>query len=272
MKKTFKLIGMCLVALAMTLNFAACTPGDDDDNNGNTPGGNDGGGTGFPTTAMSSTTGRNLAGLNMYGQVDFFFDYDAEGRVVKQSYTLEGTEVSTKYVYHKDSIEATYKQDGELLYTRTFTLSDGLITQLSETYGDIVTDIDFQYQDRQLTNVSYKGATIMSLMWEDGNIVQVYDPTNGTATFDYDENANSNNRIELYGSFSGFTDYGLLLQGYYGNGTRHRQNHMSMSLSGMPVDADISYVLDEAGDVSVYSIQVNAGGTTTDQIISFTWQ
>ncbi len=264
MKKTFKLIGLSLVALAMSMNFAACDDDDDNQNNGN--GGNDGGST--PSYAMSTTTGRNVAVMNMYDQTDVFFTYDEKGRLVEQYFDFEGMRHSSIYEYFDNRIEGRYTQGSANVYTRTFTLTDGLITSMIEVGSGDTVLTTCQYHDRYLVDVVVDGFPYFTATWEDGNMMQSNDYTSGVTTYSYDESSHNSNRTELYAIFGGFTDYGLLLQGYYGNSTR---NHLT-SLNTPERVVPVSYTLDEHGDVTRYSFSITLYGEEIAMPTSFTWQ
>ncbi len=267
MKKTLKLMALCVVAVAMSASFAACGDDDDDNhNNGGNTSGND-----IPSTAMSSTTGRNLSKIRLLGCLDIFFDYDTEGRVAKMYYSvndlLQGNlDIAAQYDYYTDSIEATHSRNDSIILSRSYTLTDGLITHLKETTGSNVTHLAFQYQNRQLINVTLNGSPWLTVTWEDGNIIQSNSADKEIRKFTYDETAYSNNRVELihaYNPLSG--DYGLVLQGYYGNGTRHRHSTMSKTVEGSPTDYtdySLSYHLDTYNDVKFYTTHIlNEDGT-----------
>ncbi len=268
MKKAFKLMALCFVAMALSMNFAAC--GDDDDNTNNnggtTPGGNDNGG--IPATAMSSTTGRNVAVMNMYDQTDVFFLYDDQGRIIEQYFDFEGTRYTSTYEYYENRIEGNYTQGNTTNYSRTFTLTDGLITAMTEQYGGDTTLTTCQYQDRYLVDVVVDDFPYYTFVWQDGNLVSSNDYTSGITTYSYNENSLNSNRVELYTIFGGFTDYGLLLQGYYGNSTRHHISQMNTPSRVVP----LTYTVDESGDVTCVSFSITIYGEEIPMPTHFTWQ
>ncbi len=267
MKKTFKLFTLCLVALAMGMNFAAC--GDDDDNNQNNgDGSNDNGGGSTPSYAMSTTTGRNVSVMNMYDQTDVFFSYDDQGRIVEQYYDFEDSRYSATYQYFDNRIEGSYTQSSGTSYTRTFLLTDGLITSMTEQYGGDTTLTTCQYQDGYLVNVVVDDFPYYDFVWQDGNLISSNDYTSGITTYSYDENSLNSNRTELYAIFGGFTDYGLLLQGYYGNSSRNHLRQMNTTARVVP----ITYTLDESGDVTRYSFSITVAGEEMAMPTGFTWQ
>ena len=114
--KTFKLIGMALVAVFVSVNFASCSSNDDDD-----PSGNGG----------SSTTTKKLVEITERGSgeaVSLKFTYDSNGRVS----SIKGYEANAIFIW-SDNVVIMKDEDG---YDEdvTVTISNGLATK--EEYED----------------------------------------------------------------------------------------------------------------------------------------
>ncbi len=257
MKKTFKLIGMCLMAFAMGMSFAACNPGDDDDNNGNTPGGGTGGGTGGNRYAMSAS-GRNIQSMSFMSQLTFSFTYDAQGRVVQDVIEIEGSRIVNSYEYGDGIITATYSEDGEVYGTRTLTLTDGLITSAVGEYEGETESMTFQYDGRKLVGFTYDGESY-TFEWTDGNITSspgVFSEGTENSPHTYNTELVSNDRLELIYCGVMVEEFGLLLQGYYGDGTKNRLNTSSAVMEGMPVDFSYIYTFDADNELSSIDLSV----------------
>ena len=93
---------MAIVAVIMSVNFAACSDDDDEDNNGNNP----------------------LVGtwIDSYGEGDYFiWKFNADGTGIEQEYYHGGLESPVSFTYTYDAkttvLTVTYKEDGDLVPT-----------------------------------------------------------------------------------------------------------------------------------------------------------
>ena len=100
--RTLRFIGMAIVAVIMSVNFAACSDDDDEDNNGNNP----------------------LVGtwIDSYGEGDYFiWKFNADGTGIEQEYYHGGLESPVSFTYTYDAkttvLTVTYKEDGDLVPT-----------------------------------------------------------------------------------------------------------------------------------------------------------
>lgn len=100
--RTLRFIGMAIVAVIMSVNFAACSDDDDEDNNGNNP----------------------LVGtwIDSYGEGDYFiWKFNVDGTGIEQEYYHGGLESPVSFTYTYDAkttvLTVTYKEDGDLVPT-----------------------------------------------------------------------------------------------------------------------------------------------------------
>ncbi len=269
MKKTFKLIGMCLVAFAMSMNFSACTDEEDNENN------NGNGGT--PARQAMSTSGRNIKSMNVDGE-NFTFTYDAQGRVVSCVINYVDDPYSIPYTlaftYGDNTIEAIYSEEGMVEGRLVYTLTDGLITGLTMYEDEMVVCTDsYRYENGYLVSSTYTdedGPYTLGFSWSNGNLTQVND--DGYLTTVHYGTQESRDKIELFILTYGISDFitpALSLQGYFGKGSQKRMSQcVSPDMNGDYV-INFSYNYDAQGDVSALNLTDSDmyGATST-----FTWE
>ncbi len=253
MKKTLKLLSLCFVAVALSMNFAACGDGEDDDNHGNTPGGTTG------NRYAMSASGRNIKTITLLSQLNISFVYDAQGRVVQDNFELEGDVFSTSYEYGDGIITTTSSEGGEVYGTRTLTLTDGLITSIVGEYDGEAASMTFQYDGRKLVSYNYSdGYETYTLTWSDDNIVSspsVFSGGEVNVPHTYNSDLISNDRLEMI-FCTLIEEYGLLLQGYYGDGTKNRLSSTTLDMDGTPAEMSYSYTFDANNEVSTIDLSI----------------
>lgn len=157
--KTFRLIGMALLAVVMCVNFTSCS--DDDE-----PAKNDDG---------VITNQKRLVEIaetfDDYGTNIISFSYDSKGRlisVVQKDYDVDDSDV---YNITWGENTVTESEDGESI---TYSLTDGLVRTGSETNG---TNYSFAYNSsKQLTTYQYSDkyySSTRTLTWENGKVTKI---------------------------------------------------------------------------------------------------
>ncbi len=261
MKKTFKLIGMCLVALAMTMTFAACEPRDSGNNDDNDSGG-------IPARQAMSTSGRNIKTLsiNSGGNEDDAvanFTYDAQGRVVQESIQTDGELLVTTYEYNEGTVVATRSDNNMPYSTIIYTLADGRVVSSVETDNYAPKNsytLSYQYLNGCLTAIG-DGDYISSYTWSDGNLTGMDD---GEVEVAYNTD-NCTGKVELW-LLASFDDLSMALQGYFGNGTKNRP--ISVTNHYAKATFTISYEVDSYGDPT--TITTTYGGIS--ETLTIVWE
>ncbi|WP_174647215.1 hypothetical protein [Bacteroides sp. Marseille-P8574] len=120
--KTLRLIGMAIVAVIMSVNFAACSDDDDEDNNGNNP----------------------LVGtwIDSYGE-DYYFiwKFNADGTGMNQEYYHGDLEYPVSFTYTYDAkttvLTVTYKDDVSLIpEVDTYYVTFNGNTMIAKEFGE----------------------------------------------------------------------------------------------------------------------------------------
>lgn len=178
--KTSRLLGMALLAILVSMNFAAC--GSDDDE-GDTPIKN---GDGIITNQ------KKLMELKMTGDseaVTWEFSYDSKGRLASVIHTEKyGSETDrdiTNYTWSNNTIIA---EDGRS--TRTYTLNDGLVKTIRDTDNKDWNNTSFTYNSsNQLIAAkdvdSHNYTYITTYTWENERITKVTYDDNSTTDISY---------------------------------------------------------------------------------------
>ncbi len=263
MRKTFKLIGLCLVAIAMSVNFSACTEDEEEENN------NGGGNGGTPARQAMSTSGRNIKTLsiNSGGYEDDAvanFTYDAQGRVVQESILADGELLVTTYEYNEGTVVATRSIDNNIHYsTIVYTLAPGRDISSEETDSDVPEasyTLSYQYQNGCLTAIGESGY-MSTYTWSDGNLTGMDD---GEVEVAYNTD-NCTGKVELW-LLASFDDLSMALQGYFGNGTKNRP--ISVTNHYAEATFTISYEVDSYGDPT--TITTTYGGIS--ETLNIVWE
>ena len=129
--KTFRLIGMALLAVVMSMNFTSCS--DDDE-----PSKNDDG---------VITNQKQLVELRMTYEDEVSiteYSYDSNGKLVSATNTeqYDGSTHTSTYTVTWGANKIIESRNGEAI---TYTLENGLITHTSDSDGGDLDDTDFTY-------------------------------------------------------------------------------------------------------------------------------
>lgn len=165
--KTFRLIGMALLAVVMCVNFTSCSS--DDEEESDTPIKNDDG---------VITNQKRLVELTETDGHDtntWSFSYDSKGRlisVVQKDYDSSNSDI-TNIIWGENTV--TESENGESI---TYSLTDGLARTGSETNG---TNYSFAYNSsKQLTayqrsSSRYDYSYTRTLTWDNGKVTKITD-------------------------------------------------------------------------------------------------
>ncbi len=158
--KTFRLIGMALVAVLMCLSFTSCDKDDNPENNEND--------TNQKKLVKLVITEEENGKTN--GGMMYAFTYDSKGRVVSISMT-EGINSSTQYTYTEsytwngNTIVEKYKDN-----TTTYTLNtDGMVIKSAYSSGDDV----FTYNSLNHLNTIQDDDETRTLSWDKDKLTEV---------------------------------------------------------------------------------------------------
>lgn len=165
--KSFRLIGMALMAILIGVNFIACSS---DDEEGDTPIKNDDG---------IVTNQKKLMQMKMVDDsetITWEFSYDSKGRLASvihtEKYGSSTDKNITNYTWSNNTIIA---EDGRS--TRTYTLNDGLVRTIRDTRDNDWSNASFTYNSsKQLiaTKDVIQGDTyIDTYTWENGRIIEI---------------------------------------------------------------------------------------------------
>lgn len=204
MEKTFRLIGMVLMAVLMSVGFTACSSNDDDDSNG-------GNGNNYPNTEahvivtnngnryLLSSTSNNYS--RNYPKYSYY--YDEVNKLSKITGDCKSVQYATDYsIQYAPSFKVSaligesenYKNDSITMLFNT----KGYITEITETYSFHNSDytdtgsrtLKFSYDGQgHLTYISVSGKgtefddngvskwpytlnSTLTLTWDDGNLMQ----------------------------------------------------------------------------------------------------
>lgn len=153
--KQFRLLGMALLALIMSVGFVACSSSDDDDNNG----------------GSSITSGKKLIRITDTGDdgsIHEFWSYiyDKNGKLIKATNNDGGYTWSIDVSWQNNSLIVTSTSDDYYSQENPckITLKDGKITNAT--------------RDNETTNVTYFGNYItkngnIEYTWQNGNIAKI---------------------------------------------------------------------------------------------------
>lgn len=158
--KQFRLLGMALLALIMSVGFVACSSSDDDDNNG----------------GGSITSGKKLMSIN-YDAETINFVYGEDGKLDQTTYIDKYNERysgSINYSWNGNTITATKKENGRT-NSYTIKLQDGKIssTNAIDGYVEAIT-----YSGNYIKEI--EGYFSDKYTWENGNITKIDDNINIT--------------------------------------------------------------------------------------------
>lgn len=159
--KTFRLIGMALLAVVMGFNFIACS--DDDE-----PSKNDDG---------VITNQKQLMQIKMVDDDDESviteYAYDSNGKLVSATNTeqYDGKKQTTTYTITWGTNKIIENRNGESL---TCTLKDGLITRTSDSDGGDLNNAEFTYNsNKQLTQLQDNEDEYTSYTWQGEKLTKI---------------------------------------------------------------------------------------------------
>lgn len=221
MKKTFRLIGMGLMALAVSVNFAACGSDDDDDDDGSVNG---------SRIVSITTTWTDDEDVEVRR-----FDYDNAGRIIKVTYDYSYADEDNDYTTYEYSdskiIETEYEDDD--VFSNEYTLTDGKITSCKKqrimsgktyTMGEEYYEYDDNNYMTQARSINQNGISTSqsTYYWEDGNLVAITQKNNSyamTVNYTYtDINASAGYNTPDIG-YDG--EHVLYNQGYFGTKSKN---------------------------------------------------
>lgn len=199
--KTLRFIGMALLAVALSVNFTACSDDDGDDDSGSiTNSDEDGDDVSSSDSSSGNSSGKKLSAIVWDDGDSNSLSYDKQGRLAEvRSTSWAGTEIIT-FEYEEDSIICTYNTGDRIVCTLN---SDGNIVKSVINYNGSPYSITSQYTydaNKQLTNIltiqKYSNTVTdeIELTWSDGCIVQAkyfYDDESYTHTYTYSYTYNS---------------------------------------------------------------------------------
>ena len=151
--KTFRLIGMALLAVVMSMNFTSCS--DDDE-----PSKNDDG---------VITNQKQLVELRMTYEDEVSiteYSYDSNGKLVSATNTeqYDGSTHTSTYTVTWGANKIIESRNGEAI---TYTLENGLITHTSDSDGGDLDNTDFTYNaNNQLIKLQYDEEDYLSYTWQ----------------------------------------------------------------------------------------------------------
>lgn len=170
--KTFRLIGMALLAVVMCVNFVSCS--DDDE-----PAKNDDG---------VITNQKQLVELRMTDEdgesVITEYTYDNNGKLVSAMHTeqYDGSTHTSTYTVTWGTNKIIESRNGEAI---TYTLENGLVTHTSDSDGGDLDNTDFTYNtnnqlaklqdnENEYTSYTWQGEKLTKMTWHE----QYYGSTN----------------------------------------------------------------------------------------------
>lgn len=204
--RTLRLIGMAIVAVIMCVNFTACSDDDDDEEQG--------GGT---------TGGKRLISVIWENKQEGYsdteeskYEYDAQGRVSKETYTTSDGDYETRnYTYSDSKITVTTVWEGKVAETETYILNKGVVVKYTqESNGNIGLTTTYEYDnDNRLKSISRsineEGAE--QVIWENDNITKIEGSTYTYTDIPVSKGYNSYHNIDAM----------LYKQGYFGKCSAH---------------------------------------------------
>ena len=218
--KTLRFIGMAIVAIIMSVNFAAC--GDDDEENPT-----------YKRLLSASYTDEDGEVVNIP------IEYDTQGRITKITWneTSRDSYEMNEYTYGSDQIIKTrsYSYDENKVVT-TYKLVNGIIVSGSDRYGEYVYSYNAQNQLIKVTDNSM----VYNITWEDNNIKTISDYTFTYSNISYQPLIGG----DLYW-IDDFFDEVLFSQGFFGM----RPKNLIKSMDGDD-NYSYNYVVDSQGYVT----------------------
>lgn len=169
--KTFRLIGMALLAVCVT--FASCSSDDDDE-----PSKNDDG---------IITNQKQLMQIKMVDDeetITWDFTYDSKGRLTSinhaEKYNGRTERDITNYIWSNNTIKA--EDDNS---TRTYTLGNNLVKSISDTEDDNDwSNATFTYNSSNqliaVQNIDKYGTSVETYTWDNGKITKMTYTENGS--------------------------------------------------------------------------------------------
>lgn len=161
--KTFRLIGMALLAIVLCVNFASCSSDDDEE-----PTKNDDG---------IITNQKQLMQIKMVDDsetITWDFAYDSKGRLISIIFAETTVGESTyrditNYTWSNNTIIA---EDGRS--TRTYTINEGLVRTIRDTRNNDWCNVSFTYNSSKqviaIKNIYGNETFVDTYTWENGKI------------------------------------------------------------------------------------------------------
>ena len=240
--KTLRFIGMAIVAVIMSVNFAACSDDDDDV---------------FQPEDNANSLIKRITTDYGDGEIEIeTFKYDNTGNIVEYIFSDDHCKEMRSYTYKDNTIIASidysdqmYPEESEQ-YTIVYSVSENKIV------AEEAKDYKFVHaynQDKHLIETAFSsGYSMNKLTWEKGNITSIKESNSVTFTYTYTEYKskqfiNFNNMLptDIY-------DAGLLTQ-YYGD---MPTNLVSQEFSDGKLENSYQYEFDNEGKL----IKVIANG------------
>lgn len=209
--KTLRLIGMAIVAIIMSVNFAACGDDDDDEENANN---------GIPKKFISAMDDSG------YG---CSYEYDNQGRIIKAVWTNGNvSQEIAEFTYEENKIIRTdytisSSSSANDKWITNYELKNGIIVSMAEynLSGELNANVKYNYDSsKQLVSIEYNdpytggSSKQMKFVWQDGNIVSIIDDNTielSYTSLPYQFIGETNNHFD-----SELIDNSLYTQGFYG--------------------------------------------------------
>lgn len=178
--RTFRLIGMALLAVVMCVNFSSCSEDNEDDNENGNPIVNG--------KRLSTVTIEGNYYNSTYYNESFSFSYDKEGRLIR----VGGSESFT-YSWSENFITIT-SDDGEGHEAKVALNKNGTVKSYDDNWSSFVFQYDSQNyliktnetkHDQYQTNIHY-------FQWDKGNLTKVSGGSEFEVTQTFDSKMKSN--------------------------------------------------------------------------------
>jgi hypothetical protein len=266
--KTFKLIGMALIAILLGVSVSACSSDNDEDNNG--------------TTSIVSN-GKKISSITYssayYGTTSYYFKYE-QGYLSEVSCSTSDWEYPIRYTWNDNEIIATDNSGDKYIIS----LSSNRIKSLEDIENKRIYYLTYD-SNGYLSSTTYDKDSY-TFYWNNGDMTKstwlYYDHGNNTYTF----NLSYNNDVDFTGLnyllpsdcfdnpfYSALdNDYALNLVAAHpnllGNSSKAAYSHVVSNVSSSDVTYDYSY------DSTSYPTKIieQADWANSPTTITVTWE
>ncbi len=242
--KTFRLIGMALFAVLLSVGFAACSSNVDDDDNGGT------------------SSDKRLVKMTEQGESNtytYVFTYDSQGRVVRKDVKRDGTlDYYYIYAYFDDLIVQKYYNDRGYSKEYSLTLENGLI--VSEEEKSWVTQYAYE-NGRLATKTNDNG--VYSFKWENGNVTRIDLNGESHTKYEYTNYAAPKSFFTYSNRYGKKIDLGL----FYGKSAKNLPSKLIEGDDGITYD----WTVKDGLPIKLIEMEKDDHGTYTT-ITTFEWE